>query len=237
MKKCLFLVEGPYDKQRLSLLEDLFDENKLIIIPFETDKLQKEKYYLNYEDEIKCLLDREKTYEITDFDFIVQTCDTDGCFIPDDKKIENTSIKHIIYYEDYIEAIDLKSLIANHNYKKENITKLISSNKIRLFYNSTNIDHVFDNKQNPTKDEKKRLAIIMSNKYKDNIDSFIKLLFDVNLSKTYNYTDSWDFIKKENNSLKPTSNLIIFLLENYEELKQDIKQVIDKIKSELESRQ
>ena len=47
MKKCLFLVEGPYDKLRLSLLEQLFDTNKLIIIPFETDKLTKKNYHQN----------------------------------------------------------------------------------------------------------------------------------------------------------------------------------------------
>ena len=45
MKKCLFLVEGPYDKLRLSLLEDLFDPNKLVIIPFNCDKLQKKEYF------------------------------------------------------------------------------------------------------------------------------------------------------------------------------------------------
>ena len=36
---CLMLVEGPFDRQRLSVLSELFDKDKLVLIPFGTDVL------------------------------------------------------------------------------------------------------------------------------------------------------------------------------------------------------
>ena len=50
MIKCLFLVEGPYDLLRLSLLKGLFDENKLEIVPLAGDKLTTSNYFKKYEE-------------------------------------------------------------------------------------------------------------------------------------------------------------------------------------------
>ena len=45
MKKCLLLVEGPYDKQRLSTLIGLFNQANLKIFPLSTDYLTHADYY------------------------------------------------------------------------------------------------------------------------------------------------------------------------------------------------
>ena len=100
MIKCLFLVEGPYDKQRLILLENLFDKAKLEIFPFGCDMLSEKDYYKNYIEEIKAMLSKEKTFKIDDFNTIVQVCDLDGCFIKDEYIIENKEISKIKYNKD-----------------------------------------------------------------------------------------------------------------------------------------
>ncbi len=229
MKKCLFLVEGPYDKLRLSLIENLFDSSKLVIIPFETDKLQQSNYYLDIQNEIKAILSKEKTHDIDDFDCIVQVCDTDGCFIDSSKILENSSLKHTSYFDDHIETLNLKSFLAHHSYKIENINNILSDNNIDLYYNSTNIDHAFDGIRNPSKIQKKNLALKMYNKYKDDLEGFVTLLFDCLSSDDTDYIGTWNYIKKDDNSLSRASNLFVFLIKNYDDLKDEVKIIIKKL--------
>ena len=68
MIKCLFLVEGPYDLLRLSLLKGLFDENKLEIVPLAGDKLTTSGYFKKYEEVIRHFLNVESTYSYEDFE-------------------------------------------------------------------------------------------------------------------------------------------------------------------------
>ena len=230
MRKCLFLVEGPYDEQRLSLIQDLFDENKIIIVPFTNDKLTKNDYYSNYSSEISSLLSIAHTYDISDFDLFVQICDTDGCFIPDSDVKENKGLKHIEYYSSHIEVSDRNGLLGRRANKRTNIEYFLSNqNKIKLYYNSTNIDHAFDNIQNPTQKQKKSFALQMSNNYRGNARGFIQKLIDVNTSNIIDYNDSWNYIKRGYNSLTSSSNIIIFLLDNYADLKDESKTIIDEL--------
>ena len=223
MIKCLFLVEGPYDKQRLILLANLFDKAKLEIFPFGCDMLSEKDYYKNYIEEIKAMLSKEKTFKIDDFNTIVQVCDLDGCFIKDEFIIENKEINKIRYNKDSIEAIDRDNIIERNHRKKENIDELLDDNNIYLFYNSTNIDHVFDNIQNPGNNQKKNYAINMYNKYKNNEILFLEKLFSVNTLKSKTYIDSWEDAKEGFNSLVSNSNLIFFIDMFKECLKEEVR--------------
>ena len=223
MIKCLFLVEGPYDKQRLILLENLFDKAKLEIFPFGCDMLSEKDYYKNYIEEIKAMLSKEKTFKIEDFNYIIQVCDLDGCFIKDEYVIENKEISKIKYNKDSIEAIDRDKIIERNHIKVDNINMLLNNKEIYLFYNSTNIDHVFDNIQNPSKSQKKKYAINMYNKYKNDDIPFLEKLYDVNTLKSNSYDDSWDDAKNGFNSLALNSNLIFFIEMFQDNLKEEIK--------------
>ena len=108
--------------------------------------------------------------KLSDFDKIVQVCDTDGCFIKEEYIEEDKDINHIIYEEEKIIVKRLSSILKIRNYKKDNINEVLKEDKIKLYYNSTNIDHVFDNIQNPSDKEKKHLSIKMDLKYKNSLD-------------------------------------------------------------------
>lgn len=224
MIKCLFLVEGPYDKQRLTLLGNLFDKAKLEIFPFGCDMLSERNYYKNYIEEIKIMLSKEKTFKIDDFNYIIQVCDLDGCFIEEKYIIENKDINKIAYNEQSIEAIDRESIINRNRIKVENIEKLLDSKTIYLYYNSTNIDHVFDDIQNPTDKQKKNYAINMYNTYKNREILFLEKIYSVNKLKSKDYKMSWDDARKGFNSLAQNSNLIFFIDRFKEELKDEIKE-------------
>ena len=222
---CLMLVEGPYDRQRLSVLSNLFNEDKLVLIPFGTDVLTGKDYYLDYENKIKELLNKEKTNEFSDFGEIVQVCDTDGCFVDDSFIIEDKSLKHIVYEANKIKAIDFKSLEGKRINKRKNIEELLSSSTIKIYYNTTNIDHAFDGIQNPTDAQKRTQAILMYNRYKNDGVAFIKRL--IGLCPSLNgFEESWDFIKIGFNSLGQYTNLAYFVVDHFDCLKDEFKKLV-----------
>ena len=220
------LVEGPYDRQRLSALSNLFNEDKLVLIPFGTDALVKKNYFLEYEDRIKEVLNKEKTNDYSDFDEIVQICDTDGCFIDESFVVEDEKVKHITYESNRIRVVDYKSVEKPRQNKRENIDKLLESKIIKLFYNSTNIDHTFDGIQNPTDNQKRTKAIQMYNRYKNDGESFIKDL--IRLCPVHDgFEESWDYIKKDFNSLGQYTNLIYFIIDHIDSLKDEYKELLE----------
>ena len=221
-KLCLMLVEGPFDRQRLSLLSGLFDSTKLVIIPFGTDTLTSKNYYLNFNEKIDSVLHKEKTYDRADFSEFVQICDTDGCFIDETYIKENPLIPHVQYLDKSIEVVELSGLLQPRRNKQENINKLLESNEIRLFYNSTNIDHVFDNLRNPTNRQKSSSALKMYIKYSDNRKEFLKALIEV-CPVTSDYKESWTYVKTGFNSLKRCSNISFFVLEHFDDLLDEYK--------------
>ena len=211
MIRCLLLVEGPFDRQRLSLLTKLFDSAKISIFPFGCDKLSEEYYFDRYEEEIRELLSIEKTFSYDDFDIVVQVCDLDGCFIDDSYIVENKNITKVTYFSDHIEAVVRDEIIKRNSIKRKNISLFLSSNKISLFYNSCNIDHVFDNKLNPSNKQKRNLSIDMYKKYDNDLYGFMEAIFSANKLKSRSYEDSWDEVKKDFNSLNSCSNLCFFI--------------------------
>lgn len=226
MNRCLFLVEGPYDMQRLTLLKSVFDERRLEIFALSGDKLTTKDYYINYASIIKQCLDRESTYSYEDFDFIAQVCDTDGCFIPDNLIYQNEESEKIHYFRDHIEVKEAESKIVIDKNKRENIERLLKNKEIELFYNSCNIDDAFNKTPNPSRLQKRSFALTMYNKYRENLEGFIDLMFEVDTSNTTSYQESWDYIKKGINSLQPTSNLKYFLINHMDDLKEPYKELV-----------
>ena len=225
MKRCLFLVEGPFDRQRLAALKGLFDPGKLEIVPFGTDILKSKTYAKATDKEITALLAKDKLYVFSDFDMIVQVCDTDGCFI--DEGLIKQGNGHIVYCSDHIEAADPQSVRAEHRQKAKTINTLLASGHITLYYNSCNIDHVFDNNQNPSDAFKKSAAIRMYKNTQNNHEALVRALFVAEKSHSHSFQDIWNYIKNGTNSLVATSNLAYFLLDSYEYLTEDAKALVD----------
>lgn len=223
MIKCLFLVEGPYDLLRLSLLKKIFDDNKLEIVPLEGDKLTDSSYLRNFNSIIKKYLQKVSTHDIKDFDLLAQICDTDGCYIDDRLVNEDSTIKNIKYYRDHVDAKDAIEKIKFNAIKRKNINGFLTNGKIELFYNSTNIDDVYDGNQNPTKKQKASLAINMYKKYEKNLKGFIDAIFNADKSHTKDFRESWTYVTFGVNSLQSTSNLKYFLIKHINELKPEYK--------------
>lgn len=228
MIKCLFLVEGPYDLQRLALLKILFDEKKLEIVPLKGDKLTTNGYAKKHKSIIKEFLNKESTHSYEDFDLFAQICDTDGCFINDSLIQLNLSLSKIQYSRDHIESNDVDAIVRRNKTKRNNINELLSSKKIELYYNSCNIDDVFNEKLNPNKKQKQKLAVEMYNQYSEDLFGFIDAIFQADHSGSSTHIDSWNYIKIGCNSLQATSNLKFFLINHIDDLKQEYREYITK---------
>ena len=221
-KRCIFLVEGPTDKQRFSVLQKLFNENELVIIPFQTDVLTQKSYSKKYKTLIKEVLAKEKAYDFNDFNEIVQIIDTDGCFLSDNLIQTNHSVSNIVYTSNSIVCSNVKALCQQREYKRNNISAILESGEIKLYYVSTNAEHAFDNVQNASNQQKRQLALKMYRNYSNNVGALLEKIQDV-APNVKTYEESWSFIKQDNNSLLPYSNIIFWLIDNIEYLKEEYR--------------
>lgn len=224
-KRCLFLVEGATDRQRFSVLQGLFDKSNLVIIPFQTDILTKKSYASRYKTNISEVLNKEKIYDFDDFDEIVQIIDTDGCFLSDNLIQTDRSVPSIKYTASSIICENPEPLIKQRENKRNNITSILKSGKIKLYYVSTNAEHAFDNIQNANNKQKKQLALKMFAKYSNNLGALLEKLKDVS-PDVETFEESWSFIMKDNNSLQAYSNILFWLLENAEFMKEEYKALL-----------
>ena len=221
-KRCLFLVEGATDRQRFSILQKLFDENELVLIPFQTDVLTNKSYSNRYKTHIIELLNKEKLYGFDDFDEIIQIMDTDGCFLSDNLIQVDHSIASIRYTTSSIICENLEPLKKQRENKRNNIISILRDGKIKLYYVSTNAEHAFDNIQNASNKQKKQLALKMFANYSNNLGALLEKLKAIT-PNVKTFEESWDFIMKDNNSLQSFSNIIFWLLENIEFMKEEYR--------------
>ena len=224
-KRCLFLVEGPTDRQRFSVLQNLFDKSDLVIIPFQTDVLTKKTYSNRYKTHIRETLNKEKIYSFEDFNEIIQIVDTDGCFLSDSLIKVDHSVSNIKYMVDSIICPDVGPLLKQRENKRNNITAILSKGEIKLYYVSTNVEHAFDGIQNASTLQKKSLALKMYRNYSNNLGALIEKLKSV-APDVDTFEDSWSFIMKDNNSLLSYSNIIFWLIDNLEYMKEEFKELV-----------
>ena len=224
-KRCLFLVEGATDRQRFSVLQGLFDKSYLVIVPFQTDILTKKSYASRYKTNISEVLNKEKIYGFDDFDEIVQIIDTDGCFLPDSLIQVDHGVTSIKYTTTSIICENPGPLKQQRENKRNNIATILKSGKIKLYYVSTNAEHAFDGIQNPPNRKKPDLALKMYAKYSRHLGALIEKLKEIS-PDVETFEESWSFIMKDNNSLQAYSNIIFWLLENAEFMKEEYKALL-----------
>lgn len=220
MIKILLIVEGPTDQLVLNNITKLFDENKVEIASINGDILKSKEFCSNHKKLINERLNKEKIFNIEDFDEVCLITDTDGCFIDDKYIIIDEKAKNISYNDESIVCSN-KSTIAELQIKANNIKNVLNNDLIKIYYNSCNLEHAFGSKRNNKLNEKKLFAKQFIIKYHNNLLSFINLLIEINKSNSLNYNKSWEYIINEFNSLHSSSNLIVFLKEHEKYLKEE----------------
>lgn len=155
---------------------------------------------------------RSHHYSYNNFKQIIHIVDIDGAYLDQDKIHEDTFSKKLRYSEEGIYTSNVKGIVARNTVKKDNIFRLESKSIIwnipyRVYYMSSNLDHVLYNKLNSSDNEKENDAYAFAKKYKNDVNGFVKYMCDSDFSVKGNYRDSWAFLKSQTRSIVRCSNL------------------------------
>ena len=237
-KVILFIVEGPSDMAALerpiqNLLMDNEQGYEATFLVAEQDVtsdgrnnpdnlLQKiNKWYFDP------FFSANEFYYPKDIAEVVQICDLDGAFIPDEfcreYLPEHQGAEGFIYAPPYIYGVSSQAVIDRNHHKADNIKFLLTQTTIKvrsktvpysLYFFSSNIDHYLHDKINLAGREKIDLAEQFADKCDDDIANFTtRICKHCQALKDMSYSESWEFIMKEEGcrSIKRHTNFNIYI--------------------------
>lgn len=221
-KVVLFIVEGITDQESLELLLEEFiqDNNQVIFEVVDGDITSSNDVdKKNIKSKIAEIIKGggKRKFKPNDYLEVIHLVDMDAVFISEDNIYKDQSIDRFIYKEDGIYARNIESVIKRNNKKKGVLNVLLSTNKVyksvpyRVFYFSCNLEHVLHDKIEVEEEAKIKYAREFQDKYIDDLEGFVDLICNSTFTVDKEYKDSWDFIKKDNNSIKRFTNFNILI--------------------------
>ena len=123
-----------------------------------------------------------------DFWGIIHIVDTDGAFAPDSCIVDDQTAEDPIYTETEIRTNSKNKIELRNRQKRENLGRLsivkeIASIPYRIFYMSSNLDHVLYNSQMSTDIEKEASAHQFAKKYRTDIEGFLEFITNSSFSE------------------------------------------------------
>lgn len=225
-KIILFLVEGKSDETSLALTLNRLLQNRVKFFVIKTDITSDCGTTV---DNIKGLILEKVSFFLTeylqfqfsDIDSIIQITDTDGVFVDDSRVVFDETHKKIFYSEDSILTDNVNGTIYRNKAKAEILRELCSLEylennngekvKYRIYYMSSNLEHVLHNLPNVVTDtEKETLAKSFRNASASNNNILRDIVFTPSIECSGTYEDSWSFIQKGTNSIKRKTNFSDF---------------------------
>lgn len=220
-KKIVFvLVEGDSDRIALaSLINKKFESDIVHVEVAMCDIFTKAtSNAINIQNTIAAFIKnylKANKYEKEDILQVIQITDMDGIYVDDSKVVYQQNTIDPIYCDDCIKTCEVDSLIHRNEKKRVLLNKMSTCDSVyngipyKIYYMSCNLDHVLYDKRNSKSRNKKQDAKRFQLEYDDKYDEFVELLNKYSGNKNYSYKESWDFIKKDCNSLNRYNNLNI----------------------------
>lgn len=220
-KIILLLVEGQTDKRTLALIySKLLREHNLTFVVLKTDITADEDMTVKYiEDKIKKKVEEYLTknpfIQRKDILKIVQIIDTDGAFVSI-SQIRQSKTGRTEYFDTHIDAKDKNRLTRRNISKRAIVYHLANAEKVagfpyEIYYFSRNLEHVLHNlPQNLTNEEKEDLAFEIADRYSQHPENFLQFLYNKEFHVNGAYTETWNFIMQNGNSLRRYCNMSVF---------------------------
>ncbi|MGL5049457.1 MAG: hypothetical protein ACRC6E_02330 [Fusobacteriaceae bacterium] len=148
---------------------------------------------------------------------VIHIIDMDGAYISENAIEESLECQGFKYSETKIIAKDKDRVIERNKRKSKNINILSCLDKINrsldyvLYYFSCNQEHVLGNLIDAPDNRKNKLAEEFNDRYEDDFQAFIEFISDEIFAVKGEYSETWEFVKKDNNSLKRFSNFHLLL--------------------------
>ena len=227
-KKVVFvIVEGPTDDEALGvMLEKIFDKYtvhvEIMRCDITTERGVGENRVVARVGKAIRGYATQNHYTVKDFSEIIHIVDTDGAFIPDERVIEDRSLKKIHYSEREIKAKNRDAIVSRNRQKCANIkalsgcTHMLKTIPYHIYYMSCNLEHVLYGKLNCSNDEKGHNAYLFAKKYRNDVNGFITYISSSDFSVMNGYKESWEYIDRGLNSLGRHTNLGLCFARYYE---------------------
>lgn len=232
MKKIVFfIVEGITDQISLeNIIDTLVDEYNSSStngdnVIFEISDGDITSDYSSKPSNIKSKITKiikgngKRKYAPTDYKEVIHIIDTDGAYIDNEWIFQDESKEKFFYSTNGIYYKNRKDVIDRNKHKRKiidflsGLDKVYGSVKYRVFFLSSNLEHVLHDEMNVEDVRKIELAKDFESEYEDKVKDFIDFICNSSFSCKENYHESWDFIKRDNNSIKRYTNLDIFVNE------------------------
>lgn len=219
-KVILFIVEGPTEETALgSVFQRLFNDNLVKfdvvhgdVTVMQTTKEPRERVRELILGELK----RDRGYRWKDIAQIVQICDTDGAFIPDNLVLAGDS-DAIEYREDCILTSKTESICLRNRRKSEALRKLSSLTCLtyqqhmvpyQIYYFSRNMEHALHNQSGTlSNSEKVRLAQSFRRRFANDLPHFKAFMRSSDVAVPGDYQNTWNALREGVSSLHRGSNL------------------------------
>ncbi len=221
-KVILFIVEGYTDKRALeSIIDELLPED----VEFEffggDITTKNTSNYSNILEKITRIIKKYLSESVIinkkNILEVIHLVDIDGIYADESTIIVDSDAEKFIYTEEGIIAKSKQAVIDRNKKKYIMLEKIIHVGKVyvdipyKTYYFSCNMEHVLHNKINVPDDMKVKHAKEFEKRYEKREHEFIEFINDSKFAVEGDYTDTWDFIKQDNNSLKRYSNLHLFI--------------------------
>ena len=214
-------MEGPTDEDALAAkFTKLVAEHGIEFDVLHTDITADEGMTAKYiekkiKEEIGKYLRKNPFLKAKDILKIIQIIDTDGAFIapPLVKQSENGKTE---YFDTYISAKNKDRLVRRNISKRGIVYSLYNCNIVagypyEIYYFSRNMEHVLHDKAEGLKNEEKEdLAFEIADQYHEEPEKFLQFLYDDAFHVPGTYKETWEFIMKEDHSLKRYGNVAVF---------------------------
>ncbi len=219
-KVILFLVEGASDLTSLEFIDNI-NTNETIKFQITSGDVTSKLNITpqNCREEINKILlsflERSKLRK-TDIIKIIHILDIDGVYIPEINIIEDKNKKKFLYTINGIVAPSKENVQKRNESKKQIVEKLLVTSKINsipyeMYYMSCNLEHVLHDKlEDISEDEKKELANKFADRFYEKEIEFIDFINNKDFKVLGDYKATWDFIKKDLNSVNRYSNFWLF---------------------------
>lgn len=221
-KIILVIVEGPSDETALGAVLDAVFKSEIVRIDVVHGDIT-----ADYQSSLNNILPkigmRVKGYcemehlKKADIARVIHIIDTDGTFVPRDCIKENTSLSSTRYSADGIETNSVERIYNRNKRKSVILSKLCTVHSVLnnipydIYYMSCNLDHVLYNKQNNSREGKESDSYTFADKYSSTPRDFINFISNSAFSVPGDFRSTWEFIKKDKNSLKRYTNLALAL--------------------------
>jgi hypothetical protein len=218
-KIILFIVEGISDQTSLALILSKLIKTESVRFHIVRGDILSD--YLTtvtnavakINEQIKAFLS-SNFFRKTDVLRVVHLIDTDGAFASE-KYIQEEDVEGFVYSSECIKAKNIKAVLQRNQKKSGIINRLSSCSEISgipysMYYFSCNLEHVLHNECNMDDDRKMEVAEEFADSYFGKEEEFVEFIENEEFAVPGDFKETWDFIKKDNHSLKRFCNFHLF---------------------------